>query len=426
MYYDRSHRRRSSLRRVLVLLILIGSGIYVIVHQNEVRQRLIPPPTPTATRTARSYVVEAESLLESGNISNSISSYVQAVALEPDDVDVLITLSHLLALNDRTGEAVRYAQRVTQLAPQNVKAQAGLAMALDWHASWLQIHGRDTEAKSTYQQAITTAKTAIALDPTYPEAYAYLAETYADLNDWDNATENAQQAIDLNPERPDVQRVLGYVRESQGNYSGAVQAYEKATQLSPHVAYLYLALGRNYRELARRRDPANWQKAIDAFTRATQTDPEYVAGYDELGWTYYYMEDYRQAQKILEKAVEIDPQAWSARSHLAATYFARRNYEDATVTFKQAIELMNQAFDGNHYCVTAQTGPCDRLVTAYSTMGLAYCFLDQYQTEALPAFRRALIIRPDDAAVKATMDVCHTALGTPVPKTPTPTLTPRP
>ena len=420
MYYDRQRRRRSSLRRVVLLLILIGVGIFIIANQNELRQQLIPPPTPTATRTARSYVVEAEALQEAGNIDGAINSYIQAISLEPENVDVLITMAQLMALDDRTEEAVQRAEQAVQLAPKNVKAQAVLTMAYDWHASWLQQHGRDLEAKPNYDKALTIGKTAVALDPTYPESYAYLAETYADLNDWENAADYAQQAVDLNPNRVDVQRALGYVRESQGNYSGAAEAYEKAIQLSPRLAYLYLALGRNYRVLASVRDAAYWPKAIETFTKATQIDPAFVTAYDELGWTYYSMEDYKQAQKILEKAIEVDPESWSARSHLAATYFARRNYEDSTVTYKKAIELMNQAFDADHYCVTASSQSCNRLVVAYSTMGWAYCFLGQYQNEALPAFRRALIIRPDDAGVKATMDLCHAVLGTPVPKTPTP------
>ncbi len=418
MYYDRL-RRRSSPRRVLVLLILIGAGIFVIAHQNEVRQRLIPPPTPTATRTARSYVVEAESLLETGNLNTAIAAYLQAVSLDPQNVEVMITMSRLMALAGRTEEAVHQAERAAQLAPKNIQAQAALTMALDWHASWLEEHGRALEAKATYDKALAAGKTATALDPNYPEAHAYLAEIYADLNDWENATDEAQQAVDLDPNRVDVQRVLGYVRESQQNYSGAIEAYQKAIQLSPHLAYLYVALGRNYRVLV------NWPKAIATFAQAAQIDPTYVTAQDELGWTQYLSEDYRQAQKTLEKAVEVDPKAWSARSHLAATYFARRNYEDATTTFKKAIELMNQTFDGDHYCVTSHVQSCERMVVAYATMGLAYCYLEQsqpgaYRNEAMPAFRKALTLRPDDPGVLGTMSYCYQSLGTPVPKTPTP------
>jgi tetratricopeptide (TPR) repeat protein len=420
MYANRSRRRRSSLRRVLIYLILIGAGVWIIVNQNQLRQELIPPPTPTATRTARSYVVEAESLREAGNVPAAIDAYIQAVSLEPQNLDVLITLSRLLALRGQTLEAVHYAERAAQLAPQDVKAQAALTMAYGWHASWLQQHGRELESKDTYQKAVTTGKTAVALDPKYPESYAYLAETYTDLGSLENAIDNAQTAVDLDPNRADVQRALGYVRESQGNYSGAVEAYQRAIELAPRQTYLYVALGRNYRVLAAIRDASLWAKATEAFQRATEIDPSYSVAFDELGWTYYALEDYKTAQQTLEKAVEVDPANWSARSHLAAAYFARRNYEDATVTFKKALDLMNQSFDGDHYCVTAQSGSCERMVTAYATMGLAYCYLDQYQNEAIPAFRKALTIRPDDPGVLDTMNYCYTYLGTPVPRTPVP------
>src|SRR5512135_3209685 len=122
MYYDRS-RRRSSPRRILVLLILVGIGVFLITNQNELRQQVIPPPTPTATRTAKSYRVEAESLAQTGNLKAAADAYIQAVSLEPDNVEVLTTLARLTALTDRTSEAVKWAERVAQAAPQSAAAQ---------------------------------------------------------------------------------------------------------------------------------------------------------------------------------------------------------------------------------------------------------------------------------------------------------------
>ena len=132
MYYDHS-RRRSSLRRVLILLILVGAGVFLIINQNDVRQRIIPPPTPTATRTARSYIVEAESLAQTGDLKKATSAYIQAVSLEPENVEALITLSRLLAYTDRTADAVKWAERAVQAAPNSAPAQAALAMALNFH-----------------------------------------------------------------------------------------------------------------------------------------------------------------------------------------------------------------------------------------------------------------------------------------------------
>jgi Flp pilus assembly protein TadD len=98
---------------------------------------------------------------------------------------------------------------------------------------------------------------------------------------------------------------------------------------------------------------------------------------DEWGWTHYILEQYRDAQEVLENATRVDPQAWSPRSHLAATFFQRTNYESAIDSFKQALQMMNDKFDADHYCVTAQTRSCDRLVQAYSTLGYAYRQLGQ-------------------------------------------------
>ena len=417
MYYDHPPRRRSSPRRILILLLFIAAGLVVLNNQNSLRQQLLPQPTPTATRAARSYVVEAESLLEAGNVHAAIDAYIQAISLDPENIDVLIAMSRVMALYGRNEEALQRAKRAAQLAPQNVKAQAALAMAQDWYASWLQEHGRDAEATASYQQAITTARAAIALDKTYPEAYAYLAETYADLNDWPNASASIQSAIDIDPNRVDVQRALGYVRESQGNYSGAADAYEQAIKLSPNLAYLYIALGRNYRVIANLRDGSKYPLAIEAFTKATTIDPNYVTAFDELGSTYYSFEDLAQAQKALEKAIAIDPESWLAQFHLALTYYARRNYEDATTTFKTALALMNKTFDADHYCVTSTSSACERAAEAYTRLGLAYYYMDDSQcaSDAIPAFQRALVVRPGNTGAQEGLRLCGDALKTSTP-----------
>jgi hypothetical protein len=60
-------------------------------------------------------------------------------------------------------------------------------------------------------------------------------------------------------------------------------------------------------------------------------------------------------------------------------------------------------------------------------MGVAYCYLardyndpSKYEQEALPAFRRALTIRPDDEGVLSDMDFCQIVMGKPPFRTPTP------
>lgn len=419
MYYDSVRRRRSAWRRVLILLILVGIGIILIVNQNEVRQRIHPPPTPTATRTARSYVAEAEALAQTGNLKAAADAYIQAAALDPADVAALIALARILTLLDRADEAVKWAERAAQLAPQSAATQAGLAQALNGQAVKLQQRGREAEARQIWRQALTVGKNAVTLDLNYPQGYAYLAESYADLGDVENAAVSVDRALALNPALVDVQRALGYVREYQNNYTGAVEAYRKATELAPNIGQLYLVLGRSYRVLATTRDNTQWSNALEAFRHGSLVEPSNVELLDEWGWTHYQMEQFRDAQEVLEKAVTVDPQAWSPRSHLAATYFARTNYEEAIISFDRAIELMNQTFDADHFCVTNQSRSCDRLVAAYTTLGYAHWQLGQCLDGAMAAFRKVLVLRPDDPTAQGGLNLCAKSLGTPVPEAPT-------
>ena len=368
MYYERS-RRRSSPRRILLLLILVGVGVLLIANQNDLRQQVIPPPTPTATRTANSYVVEAESSAQTGNLKAATQAYIQAIALDPENLNVLVTLARIMALTDSTAEGVKWAERA---------------------------------------------------DPNYAEGQADLAEIYAEVGDGENAQISIQKALALAPNRSEVRRAQGTVLESQGKFTDAAEAYRHAVQAAPNVAYLYLVLGQAYRTIASVRDASLWPSALEAFKKGTEVDPTDVRLWDELGWSHYYLDQYRDAQEILEKAITIDPQAWSPRSHLAATYFQRTQYEDAIATFKQALDLMNQTFDADHYCVTGKTPSCDRLVMAYSTLGYAYRQLGQCAPNGLGAFRKALIVRPADPTAQLGFNQCAEDLGTRIPRTPTP------
>ena len=419
MYYDRS-RRKSSPRRVLLLLILVGVGVLLIANQNALREQVIPAPTPTATRTAKSYIVEAESLAQTGNLKAAANAYVQAASLEPENVAVLTTLARIMALTDRTAEAVKWAERAVQAAPQSAAAQAALGMALKFQAGKLALQGRDLESGRTLQQALEAAKAAVTLDVNYPEGQAYLAEIYAELGDLENAEVSIQRALGLDPNRSEVRRAQGAVLESQGRYTDAAEAYRQAIALAPNVGYLYLILGRAYTVIASARDASFYTSALDTFKQGAQIDPTDVRLLDEWGWTHWTLDQYRDAQEVLEKATLLDPQAWSPRSHLAATYFQRTNYEAAIESFKQALQMMNDTFDADHYCVTAQTQQCSRLVQAYVTLGYAYRQLRQCEPLGFGAFRKALIIRPDNPGAQSGFNQCAEDLGTPVPRTPTP------
>ena len=413
MYLNRPPRRQSSPRRIIIYLVLIAAGLAFVRFQDDLRKPYLPTPTPT--RAAQSYVVEAESHYEAGRLSAAIDAYTQVIALEPNRVDAMVALSRILALTDRTDEALQRAQRAVQIDPKSAATRAALAMAYNWQGTWLMLHGRDAEAVEDNRKAVSEARQAIQIDPKYPEAYAYLAEASVDLGELAEAIDAANTAVELDPKRPDVQRALAYVRESRGNYLGAAEAYREALKSDPSVPYLWVALGRNYRVLGILTDARYIKDAVAAFERAIQIDPTYGPAYDELGWTYYNTQDYRQAAEVLEKAIQVDPNSWSAYGHLGTTYYSNRNYEGAAEVLPRAIELMNETFDANRYCVNASSRACDRLVEAYYTLGLANFYLAKCE-ESYPLFDKALALRPDEPNATEGIRLCREAeAATPAP-----------
>ena len=145
-----------------------------------------------------------------------------------------------------------------------------------------------------------------------------------------------QTAIELDASSVDAQRDYGYVMEMMGYWSAAIESYHRALEINPHLAYIYMDLGRNYQYMS---DTAS---AIESFRRATELDPGRADAWDQLGWTYYVIDDYEMARTYLRQAVEADPDYAPAYGHLAITFWDRRDYEDAIPNFERAIELAYQ------------------------------------------------------------------------------------
>jgi tetratricopeptide (TPR) repeat protein len=291
--------------RVAILLALIGGAIYVytLIRRDLIQSPFVPTPLPT--RAPSWYADEADRLYWEGNLKEAITTYEQAIALDPDDVLFYIPLVRLLALEHREIEAVRLGQKAVEMAPENAQAWAALGMAYDWNHN--------------VSEAIDACKKAIDLDPTYAEAYAYLAEAYTDAVRWVEARGAAETALKLRSQSVDVQRNYGYMLENQGDYAGAAEAYERALEIHPYLAYIRIAAGRVYRD-----GLWDYTAAEEHFKKAIEIDPDNAEAYDQLGWTYYNMQEYEQAETF---------------GHLAINYWARRNWEDAILPFQRAISL---------------------------------------------------------------------------------------
>jgi tetratricopeptide (TPR) repeat protein len=379
-------KRKSSPRRIIVLLVLILAGLIFLSRQDQITQPFVPTPTPTPG--AFVYAQYAGKAYESGELRRAIEYYRYAARLEPADPAYRIPLSRLLILVGNPEEALEHAQKGVELQPESPRALAALCQAQDWN--------------DQVDQAIETCRRAIELDPTFAEAHAYLAEAYADSIlggdysvGWQTAVQEAEKAVELDGKSVDAYRNLAYVWHVQGYYDLSNDYYEKALEIQPNLAFLYVRKAINYRALvAYNAERGNWglaesnyRSAVSSLEKAIEVDPENIQAYEEMGWLYYGNEQLAEAEAKMEKTVEIDPEFARGWSKLGFIRYRRRNYEGAEEALQQAVDLGYENLE------------------TYYTLGLVLYYLARCD-EAMPYFNQALAIDPENAQAAEGIRLC--------------------
>src|SRR5512136_1809978 len=88
--------RRAGLRRIAGWAALILLGVVVLYLRYVTRQ--VEPlflPDPTPTRSAQSYAEEGKTYFSAGDLARAIEAYQQAVALLPEDSQLLAELARI-------------------------------------------------------------------------------------------------------------------------------------------------------------------------------------------------------------------------------------------------------------------------------------------------------------------------------------------
>jgi tetratricopeptide (TPR) repeat protein len=394
-------RKGSNPIRVLILLVLIAIGLYIIT----VRPADIPQlfqPTPTATRTAASYITEAEEYTRQGKLDDAIQTYELAIRTDPTVVENYVPLVRLLIFQGRIDEGLDYAETALFVNPDYAPARAIRAMGLDWKSSQVSDEGLEEEANDLLVEALGEINRAIEQDPSLAEAYAFQAEILFDLGNYEEADAAINNALQVEPKNLDVQRVAGYLAEFRGYREEAIQHYTEALRIQPNLALLHLALGRTYigaGEIDLARD--SLEKAI----ALNPTNPEY---HYFLGYAYFSIGERELAADAFQQALELRPNYPAAHCQLGLIYYQNRNWEAAVPELEVGVEGYGDLISyRNAFC--------------YYTLGLSYYYLDRCE-DAYPLFDQVLEAIPENAPAEEGIRLCKEAerAGPPADVTPTP------
>lgn len=362
------HKRRGNPIRILLLVVLIGVGIYL----NQVVIADVPPlfiSTPTATRAPESFVIDAQTLENEGKISQAIEAYKQAILADSMNTGNYISLARLLIYLNRYDEALEQASNALLINENNAMAYA--------------LRGWAQGLSGDYLNGTASLKRAIELDPNNHIPYAYIAEVYglqyesntAIIGVIDNAISNSIKARDLSPNSLETHRARGYIQELVGSYGEAVQEYAAAIAINKYIPELYMRLGRVYYYP----DVAEYDLAVQAFTEADLLNPSDPLPDIYLSKVYQTQGSYATAIQYAEKAIVDDPEDPYLYGNLGVLYY--RNYE-----YPNAIEMLRLVIRGgtSESGVTVEPLPLDygTISQYYQIYGLSLARVDEC-TEAL-------------------------------------------
>jgi TolB-like protein/tetratricopeptide (TPR) repeat protein len=175
---------------------------------------------------------------------------------------------------------------------------------------------------------------AILLDSRYAEAYLgratalMTAAIHASISIAENerlrdeALTAARKAIEIAPTYGAPHPMIGFVLASRQDFAGAAAEFERGLALSPGDARVY-SRSAGFLALMGRFD-----EAVDRARHGVELDPLTPASHNNLATIYYWARRYPEAIESHNRALELDPRS-DGRLRRGDAYYALGNYEAA-------------------------------------------------------------------------------------------------
>jgi TolB-like protein/class 3 adenylate cyclase/tetratricopeptide (TPR) repeat protein len=246
---------------------------------------------------------------------------------------------------------------------------------------------RDTP--ETNVQARQLWEKAVALDPQYAEAYAWLSWTYyrewifrwsTDPQSLERAMAFARQAIALDDSLPRAHALLGMLYTQTQQYDQALAEGERAVALDPNNADSY-SMRAAMLNLAGRPE-----EALRMSEQAMRLNPRYPPVYlNVVGWTYYYTGRYAEAIATMKAVISRSPTFLGAYPILTFAYvdqWSAQQTSDAQALAQaaataQRLVALNDSYD-----------------TGHQSLGSVALWQKQY-AQALAEMERAIALGPN-------------------------------
>lgn len=259
-------------------------------------------------------------LLQQNKRSEARDAFEHALVLVPDYLPAAEQLVNL-DLIDKQYAAAR--ERVEAQMAKNPKRSGPLLLLTK-----ILLAQHDTN------QAETTLRKAIELEPDASTAYFMLAQLYVGSNQHGKALANLREVLTKNPKDITALMLTGVIHDQQKDYAAARESYEKLLTVNPRFGPALNNLAWLYSEHL-----GQLEKAYEMARRARDLNPYEPHAADTLGWILYKQHNYPAALSLIEESAGKMPADADIQFHLGMTHYMMGEEEPARLALERALQL---------------------------------------------------------------------------------------
>jgi DNA-binding winged helix-turn-helix (wHTH) protein/TolB-like protein/tetratricopeptide (TPR) repeat protein len=329
-----------------VITKLANTGKVIVRPTSAIQQYAGNRPTPqTVGREQRvDAVLEGRIQFDGSRVRVTVQliRVKDGVQLWADNFDKRST--DIFALEDSVSEAAARSIRLQLTGEENrrfTKHSTENPSAYEAYARGRYFWNKRTE--SGLKKGLDYFREAIKLDPSFAEAYAGVADSYATLGLYAvlppkeafPAAKNAgTRALQMDNSLAAAHATLGFIYFYYGwNPSACANEFRSALEENPHYAMAHSWYAESLAAQGK------YAEALGEAQRSLQDDPVSMIVATNAGWTYALAGQYDQALATLQKAIEIDPNFPRTHFRLGQVYEQRGQYAAAVHELEEAVRL---------------------------------------------------------------------------------------
>jgi tetratricopeptide (TPR) repeat protein len=191
--------------------------------------------------------------------------------------------------------------------------------------------------------AITSYRDALRLDPDLSQAHVNLGNALAELGRADDAVASYRAALAISPDIAEAHNNLGNALKGKGLLNDAVASYQEALRIAPDFPQAHINLGNALMKLG-------WCDAAAAgYREALRIDPASAPAHNNLGNALTAQGQPEKAMASYREAIRIDPEYAAAHSNLGTALEGQGRLNEAEASYREALRIDPGFTDAHHY-----------------------------------------------------------------------------